>query len=409
MKNKKGKTLLAGLTKGIKKLKVKADKAKKSRQVKRVTHLPKSKQAKNNLVIEISSLSVMKSILVIIGVLVSVYLLYAIGNILILFFLAFFIASALDPLIDWMQMYKIPRALGLLLVYFVVFMLIALLFVLLVPIIAEQLIGLVGMVNNFILSVSQSPTLDIPFGDQIKPYIEELYKAIDFKVVAEQLKDSLQLISSQLLSLGGNLWSILSDLSNGLFNFIILLILVFFMTVDEQSIENFTISIFPRKYSEYVSERLQMIKMKIGEWIRGQLIVSLVAAVITYIGLALAGVEYSLLISLIAGICMIVPVFGRVIAAVISIPIVLNQSPALALFLIIYYFAISQFENNIIVPLLMNKAVGLSPIVIIFALMVGFQFMNVLGLILAIPIATIIAIFAKDVGRKIHSKERAKR
>jgi predicted PurR-regulated permease PerM len=65
-------------------------------------------------------------------------------------------------------------------------------------------------------------------------------------------------------------------------------------------------------------------------------------------------------------------------------------------------------ENNILVPLLMNKAVGLSPSIIIFALLVGFQFMGVLGLILAIPIATIIAIFAKDLGRRIHARSNAK-
>ena len=101
---------------------------------------------------------------------------------------------------------------------------------------------------------------------------------------------------------------------------------------------------------------------------------------------------------------MIIPVFGRVVAALIAIPIVMNQSPALALFLIIYYFAISQVENNILVPLLMNKAVGLSPILIIFALLIGFQFLGILGLILAIPTATILSIFAKDIGKRIHAK-----
>jgi predicted PurR-regulated permease PerM len=147
-----------------------------------------------------------------------------------------------------------------------------------------------------------------------------------------------------------------------------------------------------------------MVKVKIGEWIRGQLMVSIVAAVISFIGLAIAGVQFSLLISVITGICMIVPVFGRVIACILVLPIVMNQSPALALFVIIYYFGISQVENNIIVPLLMNKALGLSPIIIIFALMIGFQFLGVLGLILAIPIATIVSIFAKDIGKRIHSR-----
>ena len=366
--------------------------------------LPEVKVDLEPVVMEISGGSVMKATLVILAVLLGAYLLYAIGNILLLFFIAFFIAAALDPLIDTMQHYRVPRAVGILLVYVVLFLLVALLFVLLVPLIAQQLLGLAGLINDFVISMSKSPHWNLPFGEQIRPYIEELYRAVDLKVVAVQLKDSVQVISGQLLNLGGNLWSIIMQVSNGLLNFILLLILVFFMTVDEKSIENFTISVFPERYSFYVTRRLQMIKEKIGEWIRGQLMVSIVAALITFVGLAVAGVEYSLLISLITGICMIVPVFGRVIAAVIVLPIVLSQSPALALYLIIYYFAVSQVENNILVPLLMNKAVGLSPIVIIFALMVGFQFMGVLGLILAIPLATIVAIFARDIGKRIQSR-----
>jgi predicted PurR-regulated permease PerM len=378
-------------------------KARKTETDKEVA-LPEVKVDLEPVVMEISGSSVMKATLVILAVLLGAYLLYAIGNILILFFVAFFIASALDPLIDMLQNWRIPRALGVLLVYVVLFVLVALLFVLLVPLIAQQLLGLAGLINDFVLGMSKSPHWNLPFGEQIRPYVEEIYRAVDLKVVALQLKDSVQIISSQLLNLGGNIWSIIMQISNGLLNFILLLILVFFMTVDEQAIENFTVSVFPERYSFYVTRRLQMIKEKIGEWIRGQLMVSIVAAVITFVGLALAGVEYSLLISLITGICMIVPVFGRVVAAIIVLPIVLSQSPALALFLIIYYFAISQVENNILVPLLMNKAVGLSPIVIIFALMVGFQFLGVLGLILAIPMATIVAIFARDIGKRIQSR-----
>jgi predicted PurR-regulated permease PerM len=284
-----------------------------------------------------------------------------------------------------------------------VFILIALLFAQLLPLIASQLIGIATLINKFIVGISNTPTANWPFAAQIKPFLDELYKAIDFKVVAVQLQNSLQLISSQLVSLGGNLWSVILQISNGLMNFMLILILTFFMTVDENALENFCISVFPARYSTYISRRIDMVKIKIGEWIRGQFFVSLAAGVITFIGLAIAGVNYSLTIAVVTGVCMIIPVFGRVVASVIVLPIVLNQSPALALFVIIYFFLISQIENNVMVPLLMNKAVGLSPIMIIFSLLVGFQFMGILGLILAVPIATIIAIFAKDIGRKLHS------
>lgn len=362
----------------------------------------KNKQEK--VLIEISPSSVFKSALVILAVILAWQVFFQISGIFILFFTSFFIAAALDPLIDFLQVRKLPRALAVILIYLVIFVLVALLIANLLPLIASQLFSLANSINVFIQKVSENPTLNLPFGEQLKPYLNDWLKAVDFKVVAVQLQSSLQLLSTQLFNLGGNLWSFVIQVSNGLMNFVLVLILVFFMTVDENALENFCISIFPERHSDYISMRMQMIKNKIGEWIRGQLIVSVVAALITFIGLAIAGVEYSLLISVITGICMIIPVFGRVVAALIAIPIVMNQSPALALFLIIYYFAISQVENNIVVPLLMNKAVGLSPILIIFALLIGFQFLGILGLILAIPTATILSIFAKDIGKRIHAK-----
>ena len=352
--------------------------------------------------LEWSAYSVFKSAMVILAVIIGTYLLYSIGNILVLFFIAFFIAAALDPLIDAIQSAKIPRAIAILLVYLVIFVLVAVLIANLLPLIATQLVGIATLVNNFIVGISNSPVDNLPFGSIIKPYLNDLYKAIDFKVVAVQLQNSLELISTQLLSLGGNLWSIILQISNGLMNFVLILILVFFMTVDEMALEHFCISIFPARYIEYISARMQTVKVKIGEWIRGQVVVSVVAAIISFVGLAIFGVNYSLTIAVITGICMIIPVFGRVVACVIVLPIVLNQSPALALFLIIYYFGISQIENNILVPLLMNRAVGLSPILIIFSLLVGFQFLGIMGLVLAIPIATIIAVFARDIGMRIH-------
>lgn len=406
--SKKVSSVIDSISQQVSKLRAKANQIAKKTAEEDDVNLPEFKVDVDKVVMEFSPVSVFKAMLVVIGVLVSSYLLYQISGILIMFFIAFFIAAALDPLIDFLQVKKIPRALGILLVYIMIFLLVALLISYLLPLIAQQLFSLAGTINDFILKLSQTPTVNLPFGEQIKPFVEELYRTVDIKVVAEQLQNSLQLISSQLLNLGGNLWSIIIQVSNGLFNFILIVILVFFMTVDEKSIENFCVSIFPVRFTPYITKRLEMVKMKIGEWIRGQLMVSVVAALISFIGLAIAGVEYSLLISIITGICMIVPVFGRVVAAVLVLPIVLNQSPALALFLILYYFGISQVENNILVPLLMNKAVGLSPIIIIFALLVGFQFMGVLGLILAIPIATIVAIFAKDLGKRIHARSLVK-
>ena len=98
----------------------------------------------------------------------------------------------------------------------------------LLPLIALQLVSIATLINNFIFGISNSSMDNFPFASIIKPYLNDIYKAIDLRVVAEQLQNSLQLISTQLLSLGGNLWSIIMQISNGLMNFVLILILVFF-------------------------------------------------------------------------------------------------------------------------------------------------------------------------------------
>jgi predicted PurR-regulated permease PerM len=355
--------------------------------------------------VELSALSIAKSTAAILMVLLLAYFILNISNILILFFIAFFIAAALDPLIDTLQRLRLPRVLGLGLVYIVSFVLIALMIASLLPIIAEQLVGIARMTNDVIVGISTPGQGNYPFAEQIRPLVDELYKAVDVKALAMQLQNSLQLVSTQIVSLGGNLWSVLMFITNGLMNLLLIAILVFFMTVDEKAVENFCITVFPNKYSEYISERMQMVKIKIGHWIRGQFLVCLISGAATFVGLALMGIEYSVILSVIAGVMMVIPVFGRVFAWLIALPIVLSQSPILALYMTIFYLAISQIENNIMVPLLMNKAVGLSPILIIFALLVGGQFLGLLGLVLAIPMATIIAIFLKDLGKRMNSND----
>jgi len=363
-----------------------------------------SNLSKQKVVVEIAPITVAKSTVTIMAVLFLAILLWQISNILIVFFIAFFITAALDPLIDGLQRYKVPRAIGVLLVYIVIFMFIGMMFSQLLPVIAKQLVDIATSIGKFITDLPNYDISKLPFSEDLRPYLEKLYSGIDFKTVAEQLQNALQGVSSSLLNLGSNLWTAVQIISNGLMNTLLIMILVFLMTVDEKAVEDFCLNLFPTKYSKYISKRMTVIKEKIGHWIRGQFFVSFISAIITFIGLSIFGIEYSLTLSVIAGVMMVIPMFGRVFAWVFSVPIVFNQSPILALWLTIFYLLVSQIEINILVPYLMNKALGLNPIIIIFSMMVGFQFMNIPGLILAIPLATIFAVFIKDFTRKMNGE-----
>ncbi len=344
-----------------------------------------TKPKKEHLVIEISAPSVAKSTVAVLAILLLCFFLYAINGVLLIFFISFLFAAALDPVIDVMQKNRIPRALSVVLIYIALIFLSGIFVTNVFTLVSEQIIEIGGNIGNLVNNLSPEAFAKLPFSSQLKPLIDQLYQAVNVQSAVSQIQNALNIISTQLVSI-----------SFGLMNVLLILILTFFMTVEEKAIEEFFLSLFPSKHAKYISTRLEAVKDQIGHWLRGQLLVSVAAGFLSYIGLAIMGAEYALTLSLIAGLCMVVPVIGRGFAWVITFPIVFNQSPVLALWMSIYYFIIQQVENNVLVPYIMNKAVGLSPIIIIFAMMVGGQFLGILGLILSIPIATTISIFVHD-------------
>ena len=117
-----------------------------------------------------------------------------------------------------------------------------------------------------------------------------------------------------------------------------------------------------------------------------------------YVALLILGVKYALVLALLAGVTEFVPYLGPIFAAIPAIIITLSQSGlTLAIFVGIVYYLVQLTENNIIVPKLMQKVVGLNPIVSIAALMIGCSLYGIVGAILSIPVATAISVFVKDV------------
>jgi predicted PurR-regulated permease PerM len=348
----------------------------------------KNKVAENTVTVDFSVRSAVKAAIAVLLVIVLFQFLYDIGYILVLFFVAFLLAAALEPLINKLSVYKVPRTLSVIGVFLVLFVLLGLFIQDVVSIIAAQFNEIALSIGEYIKDMNGA--YSVPFENYLKPYVDQLSEAVDFQAAASQMQNAFNVISSQLLSL-----------SFGLFNLLIVLVLTFFMTVEEDSIRKFYLSLFPSRYANYAVNKLTAVKHQIGMWIRGQMMVSLVAAISSYIVLIALGINYALTLSIIAGLAMVIPVVGRVFAWVITFPIVLNQSPALAGWMSLMYLLIQQVENNVLIPIIMKRAVGLSPIIIIFAMMIGNHYLQLLGLIISVPVATTIALFVRDYTEKV--------
>jgi predicted PurR-regulated permease PerM len=184
-------------------------------------------------------------------------------------------------------------------------------------------------------------------------------------------------------------------------SFVVVLVLAFFMQIEKEKNILWVRSFLSSKYRAYADSKSEAIHSKIGQWARGQLLLMLSIATLTFLALIILRMPYALTLAVLAGFCELIPVVGPLFAAIPAVLIAMTQNGFMwALVIAGVYYVIQWCENNLLVPLIMKRAVGLSPIAILFAMMVGISFPNtihpILGVILAIPTTTILTLFLED-------------
>ena len=194
----------------------------------------------------------------------------------------------------------------------------------------------------------------------------------------------------------GNIFGALITFFGGILSTIVIVIVTYYLSLYDQSIKRSIRSLLPAKYQPYFSHLTLRMQDKIGLWLRGQLVLCLIIFFMVLIGLSLLGVKYVWVLALLAGVSEIIPYFGPIIGAVPAVFIAFTQSPELGLATLALYFFIQQAENYLIVPKVMQKAVGLNPVVIIIAMLIGAQVAGIFGILLAVPVTTALNVAFSD-------------
>jgi predicted PurR-regulated permease PerM len=315
-------------------------------------------------------------------VLILLYFFYLIRDILLLLFVSLILASALDPLVDRLQEKKVPRGISVMFIYLILLSLIAFILITIVPPITQEIGDLAKNFPDYLERVSSSFS---SFNDYSAKY-----------GIGQNIGTGLDFINSNLQSATGGVLSTVSGFFGGIVSFFLVMVLTFYMVVEENAIKKLVWSIAPVEHQPYIMQLINRMQKKIGLWLRGQLILSFFIFILSYVGLLILGVKYALVLALIAGLTEFVPYLGPMIGAIPAVFLALTQSPLLAMFVAILYYVIQLTENNILVPKVMQKTVGLNPIISITVLLVGFQIAGIAGAILSIPVATAASILLGD-------------
>ena len=225
----------------------------------------------------------------------------------------------------------------------------------------------------------------------------DLKNTIQFDTIAQYVPNVADQLVTILTSILSNAFFVISTTFFG-----------FYFLLEEKVIKKLLKTFFPEDRAHEYSLIFEKAELRMSSWFWGELILMTVVGTFTYIGLVLLGLKYALPLAVLAGLLEVVPNIGPIISSVPAILIGLSINPVLGLSALLLYILVQQFENHLIVPIIMNKVVGINPIVTLIALIIGGKVGGVLGVLLAIPIFMFVeTIFTEVWGFNKSSKEKS--
>ncbi|HUO75792.1 MAG TPA: AI-2E family transporter [Candidatus Paceibacterota bacterium] len=340
--------------------------------------------------IEISTASVFRALLVILGF----YLLYRLSGVVLVLLFAIVIASAVQPFVRWFEGRGVPRVVAVLVLYLLIFALGVVLSSLVIPSVLSDMSSLSSYLPKFTAQLSTSLDQAQAGAPRYLDFLGEIQNIVG------AISGYLQQVSQSALDL-------VASAFGGVISFLAIVVISFYLATMKNGVEGFLKAVIPERYEGYIVNLWQRVEAKVGLWLQGQLLLALIVGLLVFVGLSLLRVKFSLLFAILAMLLEIIPVAGPVLAAIPAIFVALLQSPILGLYVLIMWIIIQQTESHVLVPLVLGKTLGMNPIVVILAILVGSELAGIPGALLGVPVATIIVEILDDMARLKTSRRAA--
>lgn len=323
--------------------------------------------------IDISTSTLLRFILLLLGI----WFIYLIRDVLVLLFLVIIIVAGLSPTVErWSRVITRPGA--VISVFVLIFLGLGLISLLLIPPFVEQL-------KQFSANL---PT----YADQLSNSEQTGFINDAINLIAKNIES----LSGQLSDFGGTLLTRTLGLVNGLVAFVTVLVLTFYLLIEEEGVKKMYRGMIPGNWHGALAETTRKIATKLGAWLRGQLYMMAIIGFAVTVGLLIIGSPYALTLGVWAGLTEVIPIVGPWLGAVPGVAVGLAESPLQGFLALLVYTVIQQLEGNILVPKIMSKAVGLNPVIVIIAILIGGKLYGLLGVLLSVPLAAAISVIAED-------------
>jgi predicted PurR-regulated permease PerM len=337
-----------------------------------------------NISISITAGTVVKTIVV----LAIAWLIYSIRDTVLVVLTAIVLASAIEPGVTGLVQRKIPRILAVILVYLAIFAVAFVIFYFFVPSLLADLATFVTALPSYLDTFTHAGAFDqyaqilglpLPSAISSTEIVANVRNALDLNVVF------------------GNAFSAATSIFGGVFSFILIVVFSIYFCLLETGVDDFLRIVTPQKHQHYVLNLWRRSQRKIGLWMQGQLLLGFTIGILIYLTLSIFQVPHALVLAVIAGVFEIIPVFGPVLAAIPAIAIAfVAGGSTLGVITIGIYVIIQQIETHLIYPQVVSRVVGVPPLLVIIALIVGGELGGFLGIILSVPMAATLQELARD-------------
>lgn len=321
------------------------------------------------VVYEISTGSVLKVVLVLLGL----WVLFLIRDVLVIILVVLIISIALEPIVTRLAKQGIPKGLSIIILYLALLIVIGLAVYLIVPPVATQIREL---------------TFNIP--DKLSQF--------DFSNASSTISTLLDKLSSQLSSAGGTFLNAIFSIFGGVVSAVTVFALTYYFLVEEDGVRDTLVGWIPVQHKERLKSTIEKVSFKLSHWLRGQLTLMLIVGTLDGLALWALGIPFALTLGVLSGLIEVIPIVGPILAGATAVFVAFVSGVAFWKLLVIVavYILVQQLENSVLVPKIMQKSIGMSPVIVIVALLIGMKLLGIGGAILAVPVAAGISVFVKE-------------
>ncbi|HKB88409.1 MAG TPA: AI-2E family transporter [Patescibacteria group bacterium] len=298
----------------------------------------------------------------------SLGLIFFLRDLILELFVGLLLMTILEPIVGKLSKFKIPRVISVLLTYILVLGTLSGVIALIIPTVVDQTASFITAFPSYLENIGVTPVIS---------------------------SDLLKGLTNNIGMAPGAIFQFTFSVVNNVIAILTVLVFTFYMLISRDKLEDQLGLFFGEEKKRELGEFIDTLEKKLGGWAIGELALMLAIGVTTYIGLVALGIPYALPLAILGGILEIVPFLGPIIAAIPSILIGFGISPLTGLGVAVLTFLIHEIEGYVLVPKIMEKSTGVSPLITLISLAIGARLAGVVGAIISVPVVITLQVLTK--------------